>query len=75
MKLRYSSSFQVPSHKVVFGDAQLQGRGAGVLDRRRAMLFHHREHAEDAADGWFALFAVDRVAEVADVRSGLFGPP
>jgi hypothetical protein len=48
---------------------------AGLIQRGRAKLFGHGEHALDAANSDRSLAPMESLAEGADVRAGLLGSP
>ena len=64
--------FQVAAYEVIFTRACFQGHGASVLRGRDAILFGHREHAQDAAHRDFPVIAMQALAESADVLARLF---
>ena len=64
---------EVAPDEAVGGDVELEGRGAGVVDRGRAVLLREGEDAEDAPDAGLAVVAVDRRAQRADVGAGARG--
>ena len=55
---------EVAPDEAVVGDLQLQRGGAGVLDRRGAVLFDQPEDTQDTADPELAVSAMDRGAEL-----------
>ena len=63
-------ALEIAADEAVVGDAELQGRGTGVLDDGGAVLLGEGEDAEDPADAELAVAAVDRRAERADMRAG-----
>ena len=67
-------ALQIAPHKMVIGaDADFQGGGASVLDRRAAILLHQRQYAQDAAHCGFAVLLMHAAAERRDLRAGFVG--
>ena len=60
---------EIAADEAVVGDVQLEGGGTGGVDDGRAVLLDEAEDAEDPAHAGFALAAVDRRAQRADVRA------
>src|ERR1039458_1242750 len=69
------AAFQIAADKAIFLDSHFQRSGAGLIDRRGAVLLSQRKNAQDAAHTDLALLAMDGVAERSDVRPGATGPP
>jgi PAS domain-containing protein len=69
------AAFQIAADKAIFLDSHFQRSGAGLIDRRGAVLLSQRKNAQDAAHTDLALLAMDGVAERSDVRAGATGPP
>ena len=67
---RLGAPFQVAAYEAIFVHLQFQGRRASLFDGGQAELLGQGEHAQNAAYPQFSLFAVDGLAEGADVSSG-----
>jgi hypothetical protein len=61
---------EVAADEAIVGDAELQGRGAGLFDDGGAVLLDEGEDAEDPADAEFPITAVDRLAQRPDLTTG-----
>ena len=66
-------AFQIAAHEAVVLHAQIESRSAGIVDSNHAMLFGERHDTENAADACLGFVAIDRLAELADVATGLGG--
>jgi hypothetical protein len=51
----------------MFGNAHLEGGGTSFLDGRGAELFGQGENAQDAPYAYFAVLAMNKVAECTDM--------
>src|SRR5215470_14841935 len=69
------AAFEITAHETVFVYADVESSSAGIFDGRRSVFLHQGKHAQDAADAGFSLPLVDQLAELADLRSGVFGTP
>src|SRR5207249_1758086 len=68
---RGPATLEVATQRAIVGDAELEDRGARVVDRRRAVLSYERAHALQFANHIFiAVLARELVREHADVASG-----
>src|SRR2546426_10482853 len=64
---------QVAAHKVVIGNADFQGGGAGLVNTGGAIFFWQRPNPENAGHGGLALRVGDLRAERPDLRSSFSG--
>jgi hypothetical protein len=69
------AALQVTAHEAVFVHADVERHGAGVFDCRCPVFLHQGKHSQDAAEAGLSLPVIDQLAELADVGSGVFGPP
>ena len=69
------AALQIAADKTVLLHSHVQRGGAGFITRRGAVLLGQRENAQNAAHTYFALCAMDGIAERADVRPGAAGSP
>ena len=67
--------FQIAANEAIFASAGFQRYGASIVGGSQTVLFNERKHAQDAANGYLPLIAIHRLAEYANVRTGLFGAP
>src|ERR1700751_3496418 len=61
------TTLKIATHETIFVHAHLQGSGTSFIDGRGAALLGQRENAQDAAHAHFALLAIYKVAECADM--------
>src|SRR5262252_6516751 len=61
------TTLEVAPHETIFVHAHLEGCRTSIIDGRGAVLFSQRENAQDAAHPYFALLAIDKVAECTDM--------
>ena len=66
-------ALQVTANEVVFAGAGFQSQGASVVGRSDAILFREGQHAQDAAHREFAVFSVQRLAQLTNVLSDFLG--
>src|SRR5215470_14899738 len=69
------AALEITAHETVFVDSDVHSSGTGIFDCRRSVFLNQRQHTQDAADAGLSLPLIDQLAELADLRSGMFGAP
>lgn len=66
---------EITTNEAIFGDAHLQGSGAGIFQRCDTVFLSQGKNSEDATNPQITFPLIDRVAENADLASGSLGAP
>src|SRR5215470_2349995 len=69
------AALQITAHETVFVHANVESSSASIFDCCCSVFLHQRQHAQDAADTGLSLPLINQLAELADLRSGMFGAP
>src|SRR5262252_4961200 len=67
------AALEITAHETVFVHADIESSSAGIFDCCRSVFLHQGKHTQDAADTGLPLPLIDQLAELADLRSGMFG--
>src|SRR5215470_14038768 len=67
------AAFEITAHEAVFIHADVESSSTGIFDCCRSVFLHQGKHPQDAADAGLSLPLKDQLAELADLRSGMFG--
>ena len=64
-------ALQVAAHKAIVLYAEIESRGAGIVDGGHAVFLGQRDHSQNAADAELGFVAKNRLAELTDVGAAL----
>src|SRR5262249_38628747 len=68
-------TLEITTDETVFVNADVDSSSTGIFDSCRSVFLHQGKHTQNAADGCLSLPLIDQLAELADLRSGMFGAP
>ena len=66
-------ALQIAAHKAVGLHPEVESRGAGIVNGGHAVFLGQRDNSQNAADAELGFIAIDRLAKLADVGTGLGG--
>src|SRR6516165_4709950 len=66
-------ALEITAYETAFVHADVESSCAGIFDCCRSVFLNQGKYTQDAADAGLPLPLIDQLAELADLRSGMFG--